>query len=254
MNTALENATSLYLRAIGDGEYEEAIAAYAGDRYTQHSTPVRDGAEGFVDFFEGFVRRNPVRDIEIVRSFQDGRYVFLHVLQDLNHGEARYVTADIFDTDAQGRLIEHWDVIAEMAGPNASGRTPLDGPTEPDEDHDTGTSKAVVSGFLDEALSPPDLSRLPAFVASDCAQHSAGVADGSAAWQRHLAETGLRYAERHLLVGQGDLVATLSKVISGGPDLAVVDLFRVHDGMVVEHWDVAEEIPPRSAWVNSGKF
>ncbi|MGB7448599.1 MAG: nuclear transport factor 2 family protein, partial [Ornithinimicrobium sp.] len=121
MGTGLDSATNLYLQAIRDGDYESAITTYAGDRYTQHSTPVRDGREGFIEFFEGFVRRNPVRDIQIVRSFQDGRYVFLHVLQSLNDGEFRYVTADIFDTDEAGLLIEHWDVIAQMTGPNNSG-------------------------------------------------------------------------------------------------------------------------------------
>jgi len=29
----------------------------------------------------------------------------------------------------------------------------------------------------------------------------------------------------------------------GDPGLAVVDIFRVEDGMIVEHWDVIQEVP-----------
>lgn len=55
-----------------------AIGKYSGARYTQHSTPVKDGREGLIEFFEDFHRRNPIRDIEIVRGFEDGQYEFLH--------------------------------------------------------------------------------------------------------------------------------------------------------------------------------
>ena len=45
MGARLDNAKALYLEAIRDGDYAEAIAKYSGSRYTQHSTPVRDGVE-----------------------------------------------------------------------------------------------------------------------------------------------------------------------------------------------------------------
>jgi predicted SnoaL-like aldol condensation-catalyzing enzyme len=35
---------------------------------------------------------------------------------------------------------------------------------------------------------------------------------------------------------------------------AQADLFRIEDGLVVEHWNAAEPIGPKSEWVNSGKF
>jgi predicted SnoaL-like aldol condensation-catalyzing enzyme len=129
VGTRLDNATAIYLEAIRDGDVD-AIHRYAGDRYTQHSTPVKDGREGFIEFFDDFIRRNPVRDIEIVRGFEDGQYVFLHAVQRLNDGEYRYVTADIFGADADGKLIEHWDMIAEMTDDTVSGHSQVDGPTE----------------------------------------------------------------------------------------------------------------------------
>ena len=48
--------------------------------------------------------------------------------------------------------------------------------------------------------------------------------------------------------------ATLCKATFEGEELAQVDIFRVEDGKVVEHWDNYERVPPREEWVNSGKF
>ena len=99
-----ENAIGLYMDGIRDGNPREAVARYTGDRYTQHSTGVADGQEGFIAFFEPFIARNPKRDIEIVRGIEDGRYVFVQAFQSLNDGEAQWVTTDLFDTDEEGTL------------------------------------------------------------------------------------------------------------------------------------------------------
>lgn len=260
MGERLDNATALYMRAINDGDYVDAITAYSGDRYTQHSTPVRDGREGFIEFFANFVERNPDREIQIVRSFEDGRYVFLHVVQILNGGEFRYVTADIFDTDDQARMIEHWDIIAEWVEPTPSGHTPVDGPTEPTDLDKADENKAAVRSFLDEVLTTGDFARLSEFVSTESfVQHNAEIADGIDGFQSHvdaLAADGqaLRWVEVHNVIGSGDMVVALSEVARGETRLAVIDLFRVADGKIVEHWDVIEEIIPEDEWVNSGKF
>ena len=41
----------------------------------------------------------------------------------------------------------------------------------------------------------------------------------------------------------------------GDQDVAYYDLFRLEDRLVVEHWDVVTEIPPKSEWQNqNGKL
>ena len=260
MGQRLDNARALYLEGIRDGNYAEAIAEYSGARYTQHSTPVRDGREGFIEFFADFVERNPVRDIEIVRGFEDGRYVFLHAVQTLNDGEFRYVTADIFDTDDDAKLIEHWDIIAEMVDDTVSGHSQVDGPTEPTDLDKTEQNKGLVRGFLDDVLVGGDYDKLTDYISTDTyIQHNPEIGDGLeglGAFVAELAEQNatMVYEEIHKVVGQGDLVAALSKMNLRGTDMAVIDLFRVADGKIVEHWDVMEEIPPEDTWVNSGKF
>ena len=254
MGERLDTAKNLYLRAIRDGDYVNAIHAHSGQRYTQHSTPVRDGREGFIEFFADFVERNPVRDIEIVRGFEDGRYVFVHVLQTLNHGEFQYVTADIFDTDDDAKLIEHWDIISEMRGSTPSGRTQIDGPTEPTGLHLTEASKRLVTSFVEEVLMTGDLDRMVEFMDPHLAQHAPDIADGAAAFTKFAAARSLRYVEIHRVVGSGNFVAVLAERHLGGKSQAVIDLYRVADGKIVESWSVVEDIAPKESWVNSGKF
>jgi predicted SnoaL-like aldol condensation-catalyzing enzyme len=254
MGQRTDNATALYLEAIRDGNYVDAINNYPGAQYTQHSTPVKDGKEGFIEFFADFVERNPRRHIKIVRAFEDGRHVFLHVLQTLNDGEFQYVTADIFDTDDEAKLIEHWDIIAEVRDSAASGRSQLDGPADVADPDKTEANKRLVTRFVDEVLMTGDFDRMHDFVAADYAQHNPDIADGIAAMQAFAAEAAIRYIEIHQVIGSGNFVAVLVETELFGRRNAVIDLFRVESGKIVEHWDVIEEITPAATWVNSGKF
>jgi predicted SnoaL-like aldol condensation-catalyzing enzyme len=55
------------------------------------------------------------------------------------------------------------------------------------------------------------------------------------------------------VIAEGDLVAIHNHVTSGPNDRgsAVVDIFRVENGKVVEHWDVVQSVPEKSANQNT---
>jgi len=224
MTTAIENAHALYMEGIRDGHPREALAKYVGARYTQHSTGVADGPEGFLEFFEPFLKRNPKREIRIVRSFQDGYYVFVQAYQSLNDGQARWVTMDIFDSDEHGRIVEHWDVIV----PFIEGA--VDGETKIVDLDKTEANKETVRAFLRDERRP---------------------------WSfvDHASSRGeLRYDYRFKVLGSGNFVASLCRGVIDGKAYAVVDLFRLEADRIVEHWGAHEEILPRDQWNNAGKF
>lgn len=256
----IANATGLYLEGIRDGNMREALDKYTGERYTQHSTGVRDGKEGFIEFFTPFLERNPIRDIQVKRTIEDGQYVFAHVYQSLNNGEAEWVTADIFDTDDDGKIIEHWDVIAEYKWPTVSGRSMVDGPTEIEDLDQTDANKAVVQGFVDTVLIGGQLEKVTDYISTEqYDQHNPAVGDGLDGFGTFLQEAAARgqtmeYVKVHRLLGQGNFVVIYSEVKMGGDDWAFIDLFRLKAGKIVEHWDVQEKIGPKETWNNAGKF
>lgn len=254
MGQRLDNVTAIYLEGIRDGNYVDAVNKYVGQRYTQHSTPVRDGKEGFIEFFEDFTTRNPIRDIEIVRGFEDGPFVFVQAHQKLNNGEFSYVTADIFDTDDDAKLIEHWDMIAEVEPTSVSGRTPIDGPTEVTDLDKTEVNKQLVSEFVAKVLVGAAPALAATYVHADLAQHDARIADGLDAFLAYAAAHGLVYTQVHNVIGSGNFVAVLAEAELSGTATALIDLYRVENGLIVERWVVSEEITDPSTWVNSGKF
>ncbi len=256
----LENAKRLYLEGIRDGDARRAVEAYTGDRYTQHSTGVRDGVEGFVEFFEPFIERNQVRDIEIVRSIVDGRFVFLQAAQSLNNGESTWVTTDLFDTDGNEKIIEHWDVIHELGGENPGGHTQVDGATEITDLDKTEQNKEVVRRLLTEAFALEPTASFTDFISSETyINHNPDAPDGVESlieMDRNARESGqtLYYKQVYRVVGQGNFVAALAHQVWNNIDYAAFDIFRLEDGMIVEHWDNVEVLPDEADLVNSGKF
>lgn len=259
MTAKLDNAVGLYMEGIRDGNARAALDRYIGDRYTQHSAGVADGKEGFLAFFEPFLARNPSREIEVVRAIEDGSYVFLHVTQTLG-GTAKWVTADLFDTDSEDRIVEHWDTIAAGGTVSPSGHTQTDGPTKVRDLDRTEANKQTVADFASVVLQGGDYGRVGEFISTQSyVQHNSQVADGLdgfGAFAAALAAEGktMTYTKVHRLIGQGNFVVTYSEVDLAGTPMAVFDIFRLEDGLIVEHWDNMEPIPTSQDAKNTGKF
>ena len=256
----VHHAQGLYLDGIRDGKIWDALNAHTGARYTQHSTGVGDGKQGFADFFGPFLERNPIRDIQVVRAIEDGPYVFLHVYQSLNHGESQWVTGDLFDTDTDDRVIEHWDVIQEYATETVSGRTMVDGPTEVEDLDKTDANKTTIAEFCEHVLIGGQFDRVTEFISTEqYDQHNPAVGDGLdgfGAYAAGLAEQGrsMVYWKVHKLIGQGNFVVAMSHMQMADNHYCVFDIFRLKDGLIVEHWDVTEQILAPEQWNNQGKF
>ncbi|MEL6183975.1 MAG: nuclear transport factor 2 family protein [Myxococcota bacterium] len=255
MGQGLENVRRIYLEGIAGGNAREAVEKYTGHRYTQHSTGVGDGVEGFLAFFEPFLERNPERNIEIVRIFEDGRWVFCQAYQSLNGGAAKWVTMDMFYTDPDGLILEHWDTISAFVEETKSGEDMVRGATSAHPSADTESTRALVLEYTKQVLQEGQHDRLATFVADDLVQRAPDIEAGRQGLAAWLASSAAgHYDMLFHTIAQGDFAITYGKRHAHGKDIAVFDIYRVADEKIVEHWSNAEEIGPRETWGNSGKF
>lgn len=219
-----------------------------------HDYRNEDGGWGLPSL-EPFVQRNPKREIEIVRIFEDGPWVFCNAFQSLNDGDAKWVTMDMFYTDPDGLILEHWDTITPYVEETASGAGMVAGTGDIDTNANTAASNSLVLEFTKQVLQEQGIDKISDFLADDIVQHAATIGTGHAGMANWLnSDAAGSYEMIFQLIGQGDFVATYSKRHAGGKEIAVFDLYRTAHGKIVEHWMNEEEISPREAWGNSGKF
>ncbi|WP_158866972.1 nuclear transport factor 2 family protein [Leifsonia sp. AG29] len=89
-------------------------------------------------------------------------------------------------------------------------------------------------------------------VSDDYTQHNPGLPDGPAAAVEGLTpkfegSPDARFEIQRILV-DGDLAMVHVKASGPGrPDTAVADIYRFAGGRIVEHWDVLQPVPDRSA-------
>ncbi len=235
-----------------------AISYINPNQYTQHNLAVGDGLAGFGEVLQALPVGSAKADVK--RAYQDGDYVFLHTEYNFFGPKAGF---DVFRFE-DGKIVEHWDNLAELASePNPSGRTQLDGATEVTDLDKTEENKAIVSDFVQVILMQGDMSKINQFIDNgDSAylQHNTMVADGLSGLGKalgDLAKAGMPmvYKENHKILGEGNFVLAISEGVFMNKEVAFYDLFRLDNGKIVEHWDVIENIPPRSDWKNdNGKF
>jgi len=107
-----ENAMRFYRMAY-EGNPRKAVELYVGDEYIQHNPDVRDGKEGFIEYFERMQKEYPEKSLVFVRAVAEGDLVALHTYQ-IWPGDEKYVTMDFLRFDANGKIVEHWDAIQQV--------------------------------------------------------------------------------------------------------------------------------------------
>ena len=104
------------------------------------------------------------------------------------------------------------------------------------------SNKEIVLEVLKRAFIDRDPTVVEQYFGANYKQHNTVIPDGPSAIAKMIPTlTALTY-EPGMAVADGDLVMVHGRYTGWGPKpMVAVDIFRVTDGKVVEHWDVMQE-------------
>ncbi len=118
-------------------------------------------------------------------------------------------------------------------------------------------NRALVIEFYDQFFNSHQVEQAGRVVAEHYKQHNPEVPDGKAPFVGFFAEFFEQHPESRARIVRsatdGDLVYLHVHSTTGPDDLgqAVIDIFRVENGTIVEHWDVIQDVPATAANENT---
>ena len=117
---------------------------------------------------------------------------------------------------------------------------------------ETERNRAVITDFARLFYTEKQVrTAFERYVAADYIQHNPGIADGRAAaiaaLEPKFSSPSARFAVKRILVdGEYAMIHLHARPDEQSRGGAVADIYRLHGGKVVEHWDVLQPIPAES--------
>jgi predicted SnoaL-like aldol condensation-catalyzing enzyme len=113
-------------------------------------------------------------------------------------------------------------------------------------------NKRTVLEFYEKAINQKDFAAASRYMGQRYTQHNPMAADGPAGLEAYIRFLRDKFPNAHSEIKQvfadGDYVILHVHAVRvpGTRGSAIVDIFKLENGKVVEHWDVIQEIPERS--------
>ena len=258
-DTAANKATAIeaLTATLGKGDIA-AVDHFFDPAYIQHNPDIANGTEALKGLITMLHDSGKFKS-DTVRVIADGDLVAFQGRYE-GFGPTPMVAFDVFRMK-DGKIVEHWDNLTVETAPNPSGHSQIDGATEITDLDKTDANKAMVTDFVTKALINGEHVDFTQYInPTNYVQHNSQVADGLegfGAFMGEMAAKGIsmKYNEVHQVIGEGNFVLTLSDGTFDDQAQAFYDLFRVEDGLIVEHWDVISPMPGADAAHNeAGKF
>ena len=118
-------------------------------------------------------------------------------------------------------------------------------------------NKRNVVEFYEKAINDKDFEAASRYMGPHYIQHNPGAADGAEGLKAFLAFLREKFPGSHSEIkrvfADGDYVILHVHNVPtpGSRGNAIIDIFKLENGKVVEHWDVRQEIPEQSANSNT---
>jgi predicted SnoaL-like aldol condensation-catalyzing enzyme len=118
------------------------------------------------------------------------------------------------------------------------------------------TNKELVIKAVTEVFINGDASALDKYWSENYVQHNPQIPNGREALKQMISGGGNMKYEMGLVVADGDFVMVHARITGFGPKpLIAVDIFRVKEGKLAEHWDVLqEEVPAENTASKNSMF
>jgi predicted SnoaL-like aldol condensation-catalyzing enzyme len=120
-------------------------------------------------------------------------------------------------------------------------------------------NKKIIAAFYDAALNQKDFDAASKYLGNRYTQHNPTAADGPEGLKAFVAFLKDKFpnnrSEIKRIFADGDYVIVHVHAVRepGTRGNAIIDIFKLENGKVVEHWDVVQPIPEKPA-NNNGMF
>jgi predicted SnoaL-like aldol condensation-catalyzing enzyme len=266
-----------YATMRSSGQTYEAHNKYDAQLRVEHDPWVADGLGGDEAFIERRREAAPEKFDSVERYVNvmhniiaDGGLVAIKSHVFTNASDPGRVFVDIWRLEG-GKIVEHWDVIQQVetnpANPAPVGcgvgttyeaaksapdtvRNPACG--HPKAGEDAAANRKRILDYMEMGMQAGKLAEaVNAYVAADFVQHSVRIPPGRQGLIDYLEprmasrRSDNQKSEVARVLADGDMVLVHRRVWSDSNPrgTAYVDLFRLKDGKIVDHWDVVQQIP-----------